>query len=126
MRYMHKKLYFNKLELQELERCNPTLFELAQYVADKAHITVKVMGENWASVSEGDNIDYDKLLCPSEVFHVPGTKLDSGDPACPELRCWAMYNEPSENPDKPYRPCWFRHWNDFVNNQKAETKEKED
>ena len=31
MRYMYKKIYFNKFELQELEQRNPTLFELAQF-----------------------------------------------------------------------------------------------
>ena len=41
MRYMHKKIHFNKFELQELEKRNPTLFDLAKYVADKAHITAK-------------------------------------------------------------------------------------
>lgn len=124
MRYMHKKVYFNKFELQELERRNPTLFELAQYVADKAHITAMVMGENWVNVEEEeDSTGYYKLLCPPEVFHVPGTKLDSEDPKCWELRCWSMYNEPSESPDKPYRPCWFRHWNDFVSDMKSYYKE---
>lgn len=117
MRYMHKKIHFNKFELQELERCNPTLFELAQYVAEKAHITATVIGENWVNVNT-DSKDA-SLLCPQEVFHVPGTKLDSGDPACYEMRCWSMYNEPSENPDKPYRPCWFRRWNDFVADMKG-------
>ena len=117
MRYMHKKIYFNKLELQELERCNPTLFELAQYVADKAHITARVIGENWVNVNTSSNDT--QLLCPSEVFHVPGTKLDIGGHKCWELRCWSMYNEPSETTDKPYRPCWFRRWNDFVSDMKG-------
>ena len=72
MRYMHKKIYFNKSELKELEKRNPTLFDLAQYVADKAHITARVMGENWINVNTND--DYKDLLCPSEVFHVPGVK----------------------------------------------------
>ena len=117
MRYMHKKIYFNKSELKELEMHNPTLFDLAKYVAGKAHITAIVMGENWINVvSSNDEI---KLLCPSEVFHIPGTKLDSGDPKCWELRCWAMYDDPSENPDKPYRPCWFRRWNEFVSDMKG-------
>lgn len=116
MRYMHKKIYFNKDELQELEKRNPTLFDLAQYVADKAHITARVMGENWINVSNDNDAS---LLCPSAVFHVPGTKLDSGDPACLTLRCWKMYNEPSENPNKHYRPCWFRHWNEFVSDMKG-------
>ena len=115
MRYMHKKVYFNKFELQELEQRNPTLFELAQYVADKAHITARVIGEDFVDVSAGDGM---RLLCPSEVFHVPGTGAYAGDPKCWELRCWSMHNEPSENPDKPYRPCWFRHWNDFVSDMK--------
>ena len=117
MRYMHKKIYFNKFELQELEKHNPTLFEIAQHVADKAHITASVIEDNWINVTR-DNDDTE-LLCPSEVFHVPGTKLDSGDPKCWELRCWAMRNEPSENPEKPYRPCWFRHWNKFVSDMKG-------
>ena len=69
MRYMHKKIYFNKSELQELEKRNPTLFNLAKYVADKAHITARVMGENWINVNTND--DYKDLLCPSAVFHVP-------------------------------------------------------
>ena len=116
MRYMHKKIHFNKYELQELEMHNPTLFELAQYVADKAHITAKVMGETWVNVSNDNDAS---LLCPSEVFHVPGTKLDSVAHKCWEMRCWSMYNEPSENPDKPYRPCWFRRWNDFVSDMKG-------
>ena len=116
MRYMHKKIHFNKFELQELEQRNPTLFDLAQYVADKAHITARVMGEDFVDVSAGDGM---RLLCPSEVFHVPSAKLDSGDPKCWELRCWSMHNEPSENPDKPYRPCWFRHWNEFVSDMKG-------
>ena len=120
MRYMHKKIHFNKFELQELEKRNPTLFELAQYVADKAHITATVIRENLVNVAEEGSTGYDMLLCPSEVFQVPGTKLDSGDPMCHELRCWSMYNEPSENPDKPYRPCWFRHWNDFVSDMKSD------
>lgn len=118
MRYMHKKVHFNKFELQELEKCNPTLFELAQYVADKAHINATVLGNNhtWVEVAEGDGT---RLLCPSEVFNVPGTKLDSGDPTCYTLHCWSVYDEPSENPDKPYRPCWFRRWNDFVSDMKG-------
>ena len=118
MRYMHKKVYFNKFELQELEKRNPMLFDLAKYVADKAHIKVIVFGKKhtWVEVAEGDGT---RLLCPSEVFHIPGTKLDSEDPACGELRCWSMHNEPSENPDKPYRPCWFRRWNDFVYDMKG-------
>ena len=116
MRYMHKKIYFNKFELQELEKRNPTLFDLAKYVADKAHITAKVRANNWVNVNANDS--YKDLLCPSAVFHVPGTELDRGDPKCWELRCWAMCNEPSENPDKPYRPCWFRRWNDFVADMK--------
>ena len=116
MRYMHKKIHFNKNELQELEKRNPTMFELAQYVADKAHITAKVMGESWVNVSTSSNDA--ELLCPSAVFHVPGTELDSGDPACHTLRCWSTYNEPSANPDKPYRPCWFRRWNEFVSDMK--------
>ena len=116
MRYMHKKIHFNKSELKELEQRNPTLFELAHYVANKAHITARVMGENWINVSNDNDAS---LLCPSEVFHVPGTKLDSGDPACYTLRCWKMHNEPSENPNKYYRPCWFRHWNDFVSDMKG-------
>ena len=116
MRYMHKKIHFNKFELQELEKRNPTLFDLAKYVADKAHITAIVLGENWINVTTNSNDA--SLLCPSAVFHVPGTKRDSGDPTCYTLRCWSVYNEPSENPDKPYRPCWFRHWNDFVSDMK--------
>ena len=121
MRYMHKKIYFNKFELQELEKRNPTLFDLAQYVANKAHITAIVLGDNWVNVSTSSNDE--QLLCPSAVFHIPGTKLDSGDPKCHELRCWSMHNEPSENPDKPYRPCWFRHWNDFVADMKYDDME---
>ena len=117
MRYMHKKIYFNKLELQELEKCNPTLFELAKYVAEKAHITARVMGENWINVNTNDA--YKDLLCPSEVFHVKGVGLESRDPACEELRCFLMHNEPSANPDRPYRPCWFRTWNDFVSDMKG-------
>ena len=116
MRYMHKKIYFNKDELQELEQRNPTLFDLAQYIADKAHITARVMGENWINVSNDNDAS---LLCPSEVFHVPGAKLDGGDLKCWEMRCWKMHNEPSANPDKPYRPCWFRRWNDFVSDMKG-------
>ena len=118
MRYMHKKIYFNKFELKELEKRNPTLFDLAKYVADKAHIKVTVLGNNWVNVNTSSNDA--KLLCPSAVFHVPGTKLDSGDPSCYTLRCWSVYNEPSENPDKPYRPCWFRRWNDFVSDMKSD------
>ena len=121
MRYMHKKIYFNKFELQELEKRNPTLFDLAQYVADKAHITATVMGDNWVDVVSSN--DEPKLLCPSEVFHVPGTERKCGDPTCYTLRCWSMYNEPSENPDKPYRPCWFRRWNDFVSDMKYDDME---
>ena len=45
MRYMHKKIYFNKFELKELEQRNPTLFDLAKYVADKAHINATVFGK---------------------------------------------------------------------------------
>ena len=112
MRYMYKKIPFSKFELKELEQRNPTLFELAQYVADKAHITASVRGENWVNVSTSSNDA--ELLCPYEVFKVPGTKSHAVDYACVELRCWSTYNEPSENPDKPYRPCWFRRWNDFV------------
>ena len=121
MRYMHKKIYFNKSELKELEMHNPTLFDLAKYVADKAHITARVMDENWINVNTNDS--YKDLLCPSEVFHVPGTNENQYtnllDTACSELSCWAMYNEPSENPDKPYRPCWFRSWNEFVFDMKG-------
>ena len=121
MRYMYKKIYFNKFELQELERRNPTLFDLAKYVAEKAHIKVTVLGDNWVNVSTSSSNA--QLLCPSEVFLVPGTELDIGDPKCYELRCWSVYNEPSENPDKPYRPCWFRHWNDFVSDMKSDNKD---
>ena len=123
MRYMHKKIHFNKFELQELEQRNPTLFELAQYVADKAHITATVFGKNstWVAVADGN--DYTKLLCPSEVFYIPGTDKDAVDSACSELRCWSVYNEPSKNPDKPYRPCWFRRWNDFVADMKYDDME---
>ena len=121
MRYMHKKIHFNKSELKELEQRNPTLFDLAQYVADKAHITARVLGENWVNVNTSRNDE--QLLCPSAVFHVPGTERNSGDPTCYTLRCWSMYNEPSENPDKPYRPCWFRHWNEFVSDMKSDYKE---
>ena len=117
MRYMNKKIYFNKSELQELEKRNPTLFDLAKYVAEKAHIKVTVLGNDWINVSTSSNDE--ELLCPSEVFHVPGTKLDIGDTKCWELRCWKMHNEPSENPDKPYRPCWFRRWNEFVSDMKG-------
>ena len=116
MRYMHKKIHFNKSELKELEKRNPTLFDLAKYVADKAHITAKVMGKNWVNVKRGN--DENRLLCPSAVFHVPGTERKCGDPTCHTLRCWSMYNEPSKNPDKPYRPCWFRRWNEFVSDMK--------
>ena len=118
MRYMYKKIYFNKSELKELEKRNPTLFELAQYVAEKAHVTAMVMGENWVSVAGGNN--YINLLCPSGVFHVPGTDPDIEDPACSELSCWAMHDEPSANPDKLNRPCWFRYWNEFVYDMKGE------
>ena len=117
MRYMYKKIYFNKSELKELEKHNPTLFDLAKYVAEKAHINVTVLGNNWVNVSTSSNDA--ELLCPSAVFHVPGTKRNKGDPKCLELRCWSMYSEPSENPDKPYRPCWFRRWNDFVADMKG-------
>ena len=117
MRYTYKKIYFNKSELKELEKHNPTLFDLAKYVADKAHLKVTVLGDNWITVNANDN---DKqLLCPTAVFHVPGTKRNKGAPKCLELRCWSTYNEPSENPDKPYRPCWFRRWNDFVADMKG-------
>lgn len=117
MRYMHKKIHFNKLELQELEKRNPTLFELAQYVANKAHITARVMGENWVTVNTNDS--YKKLLCPSEVFHVPGTNSDAVDHACCELYCWSIYNETSKKHKKTYRPCWFRTWNEFVSDMKG-------
>ena len=117
MRYMHKKIYFNKSELKELEKHNPTLFDLAKYVAEKAHIKVTVLGDDWVNVSTSSNDA--ELLCPSAVFHIPGTKLDSGDPKCLELRCWNMRNEPSENPGEPYRPCWFRRWNEFVSDMKG-------
>ena len=121
MRYMHQKIYFNKFELQELEKCNPTLFELAKHVADKAHITASVRGENWINVTRGNNET--QLLCPSAVFHVPGTDENQYtnllDTACSELSCWAMHDEPSENPDKLNRPCWFRHWNEFVYDMKG-------
>ena len=117
MRYMHKKIYFNKLELQELEKRNPTLFELAQYVANKAHITATVMGENWIIVNSSN--DEANMLCPSEVFHVPGTNSDAVDHACCGLRCWSMLDAPSENPDMHYRPCWFRTWNEFVSDMKG-------
>ena len=117
MRYMYKKIYFNKSELQELELYNPTLFDLANYAAEKAHIKVTVLGNDWVNVSTSSNDA--ELLCPSAVFHIPGTKLDSGDPKCLELHCWSTYNEPSENPDKPYRPCWFRTWNEFVSDMKG-------
>ena len=117
MRYIKGKMHFNKSELQELEKLNPTLFELAQYVSDKAHITAVVLGENWVNVTRGN--DENKLLCPSAVFHIPGTERKCGDPKCWELRCWSVYDDPSENPDKPYRPCWFRHWNEFVSDMKG-------
>ena len=121
MRYMYKKIYFNKFELQELEKRNPTLFELAQYVSEKAHITAVVLGENWVNVTR-DN-DENQLLCPSAVFYVPGTERKCGDPKCCELHCWSVYDDPSENPDKPYRPCWFRRWNDFVADMKYDDME---
>ena len=121
MRYMYKKIYFNKFELQELEKRNPTLFDLAKYVAEKAHITARVMRENWINVNTND--DYKDLRCPSEVFHVPGTNENQYtnllDTACSELSCWATHDEPSANPDKLNRPCWFRHWNDFVSDMKG-------
>ena len=117
MRYMHKKIHFNKLELQELEKSNPTLFDLAKYVADKAHITARVMDKRWIDVVSSN--DETKLLCPSEVFYIPGTDKAAVDHACSELRCWATYDDPSENSDKPYRPCWFRHWNEFVFDMKG-------
>lgn len=117
MRYMHKKIHFNKSELKELEQRNPTLFDLAKYVAKKAHITARMMGYNWVNVNTDGNEE--QFLCPSEVFHVPGTYPYVLDPACEELRCCSMYNEPSANPDKPYRPCWFRRWNDFVSDMKG-------
>ena len=117
MRYMHKKIHFNKFELQELEKRNPTLFDLAKYVADHAHITAQVMASNWVNVNSSNNET--QLLCPSDVFHIPGTGAYAGDPTCYTLRCWSMYNKPSENPDKPYRPCWFRHWNEFVSDMKG-------
>ena len=117
MRYIKGKMHFNKFELQELEQRNPTLFELAKYVADKAHINARVRGENWINVSTSNNAE--QLLCPSAVFYVPGTERACGDPTCHTLRCWSVYNEPSENPDKPYRPCWFRCWNDFVSDMKG-------
>ena len=117
MRYMRQKIYFNKLELQELEQRNPTLFDLAKYVAKKAHIKVTVLGDNWISVTHCN--DENQLLCPSAVFHVPGTKLVSTDPTCHTLRCWSTHDEPSENPNKPYRPCWFRTWNEFVSDMKG-------
>ena len=121
MRYMHKKIHFNKSELKELEKRNPTLFDLAQYVADKAHITAVVLGENWVNVTRGN--DENQLLCPSEVFYVPGTNENQCtnllDTACSELSCWAMHDEPSANPDKLNRPCWFRHWNEFVYDMKG-------
>ena len=116
MRYMNKKIHFNKDELKELEKRNPTLFDLAKYVSDKAHITARVIGEDFVDVSAGDSM---RLLCPSAVFHVPGTERKCGDPTCHTLRCWSVYNEPSENPDKPYRPCWFRSWNEFVSDMKG-------
>ena len=121
MRYMHKKIHFNKFELQELEKCNPTLFELAQYVADKAHITAIVLGENWVNVTANNNDA--SLLCPSAVFHVPGTERKCGDPTCYTLHCWSVYDDPSENTDKLYRPCWFRRWNDFVADMKYDDME---
>ena len=117
MRYLKGKIHFNKKELASLSEENPTLFELAQYVADKAHITAKAMGENWINVNTNDS--YKDLLCPSAVFHVPGTKLDSGDPKCWELRCWSIYNEPSKKHKKTYSPCWFRSWNEFVSDMKG-------
>ena len=118
MRYMHKKIYFNKFELQELEKCNPTLFDLAKYVAEKAHIKVTVLGDNWINVNSSKKDE--QLLCPSAVFHVPGTERKCGDPTCHTLRCWNMRNEPSTTSDKPYRPCWFRRWNDFVSDMKSD------
>ena len=117
MRYMHKKIHFNKSELQELEKHNPTLFDLATYVAEKAHINVTVLGNNWVNVTRSN--DENQLLCPYEVFKVRGTKSNAVDYACVELRCWSTYNEPSENPDKPYRPCWFRTWSEFVSDMKG-------
>ena len=121
MRYMYKKIYFNKFELQELEKRNPTLCDIAKYVSVKAHITARVMGENWINVSRSN--DELQLLCPSAVFHVPGTDENKYtnllDTACSELSCWSMHNEPSENPDKLNRPCWFRRWNEFVSDMKG-------
>ena len=119
MRYMHKKIHFNKNELQELEKRNPTLFDIAKYVADKAHINVTVFGKHHTWINVVSSNDETKLLCPSEVFHIPGTDSDVVDTACSELSCWAMPNEPSENPDKLNRPCWFRRWNEFVSDVKG-------
>ena len=123
MRYMHKKIHFNKSELQELEQHNPTLFDLAKYVADKAHINVTVFGKYHTWIEVVSSNDETKLLCPSEVFHVPGTNENQYtnllDTACGELSCWAMHDEHSANPDKSYRPCWFRRWNYFVSDMKG-------
>ena len=118
MRYMHKKICFNKFELQELERRNPTLFDLAKYVADKAHIVAEVNGDNWVTVYSKDKYGKGQLLCPFEVFYTKDTE------ECSDLKCWSMRGETYKTDDgvKVIRPCWFRTWNDFVNNQKVETK----
>ena len=119
MRYIKGKMHFNKSELKELEKRNPTLFELAKYVADKAHINATVFGKYYTWIQVASSNDENPLLCPSAVFQVPGTDKDVVDSACSELRCWSTHDEPSENPDKPYRPCWFRHWNEFVSDMKG-------
>ena len=64
MRYMHQKIYFNKFELQELEQHNPTLFDLAKYVADKAHINVTIFGKHHTWIDVVSSNDETKLLCP--------------------------------------------------------------
>lgn len=120
MRYMKGKIHFNKQELAALSKENPTLFELAERYADKAHMRVDVINPDNEGgievhrqcVNSSGKPCIGGLACPSQVFYVPDVPFGNdynGDPTCGTMRCW---NLRVDNQGK--RPCWFRTWNEFV------------
>lgn len=120
MRYMKGKIHFNKQELAALSKENPTLFELANRYEYKAHMRVCVNFHDdvgWIEVSRNCINAHGKpcigeLACPSQVFYIPDVDLgdySSGDPTCGTMSCWNLRVDNQGN-----RPCWFRTWNEFV------------
>lgn len=120
MRYMKGKIHFNKQELAALGKENPTLFELAERYADKAHMRVVVNDHDdvgWIEVhrnciNSNGKPCIGELACPSQVFYVPDVPFGNdynGDPTCGNMRCWTMRVDCYGD-----HPCWFRTWNEFV------------